>query len=303
MNIIVCVRTIPDITIISLSGTDMDRIDEGDLVYTANPSDRAAVELAVRMKKESGDVGTVTILSVCPPENEHALRECLSTEISEVIRIWDPALSQADSHVTGVVLARAIAIEKWDLILTGHTTSDTKDYQLGYTIAGILGIPTVSNVTKVELARHKGAAVVESKVRKNRRDRLEVGLPALLAVETSVVPLVYGSLQDRIDALRKEIRVWTRQDLELPLEQIDSRALRLELLGVSVPKPRPKMTFTPDRSLPAQRRMQLIMSGGITAKNQERFEGDAETLSAKFIDFIGQLNIDIKAGKKTRAYT
>ena len=291
MDIIVCIKPVPDVNIISLTDHGETRIDSDDLVYVVNPSDLVAVEEALRIKEKTGE-GKVLIVSMSPPSNERLLQRCLALGADEAIRIWDKHFEHADGHTTGVILAKAIAAQPYDLILSGQKAADTDDGQVGYVIANMLDIPIISSVTKIQVAHqdqktHQDrTAMVEKKLPKGFRERLEVTLPAFLAVEESLNEPRYAGLPELMDSLRKEITQCNMKDLGLSSKEIGKTASKKNLLGISTPKPRPKKIFTPDSSLSAAERMELIMSGGATKKDNELFEGSPETLSVKFVDFL-----------------
>lgn len=291
MDIVVCVKPVPDVNIISLTDHGETRIDSDDLVYVLNPSDLVAVEEALRIKEQTGE-GRVLIVSMSPPSNERLIQRCLALGADEAICIWDRHFDHTDSLTTGRILAKAIAAQPYDLILSGQKAADTGDGQVGYVIAGVLDIPIISSVTRIQISHQDSIATVEKKLPKGYRERLEVTLPAFLAMEGSLNEPRYASLPDLMDSLRKEIRRFDMKDLGLSSKEAGATACKKRLLGVSTPKPRPKKIFTPDSSLSAAERMQLIMSGGVTEKNNELFEGSPETLSVKFVDYLEQLNID-----------
>ncbi|MFC1886068.1 electron transfer flavoprotein subunit beta/FixA family protein [Thermodesulfobacteriota bacterium] len=291
MNIVVCVKPTPDVNIVSLIQGNESQIDGDDLVYMINPCDLVAVEEAVRIKEAAGG-GKIVIVSMSPPSHEKALRRCLALGADEAIRIWDRQFEHADSHITGVVLAKAIAGLSYDLILCGRKAVDTDDGQVGYVIAEQLDLPIVSGVTEIKRHSEDHTAIVEKKLQKGYREKLEVPLPALFAVEESLNEPRYASLPDLMTGLKAQIRQCNMRDLGLTLKEVGPAACRKKLLHISTPKPRPKKVFTPDSSLSAADRMALIMSGGVEQKNQELFEGTPETLSVKFIDYLEQLNID-----------
>ncbi|NIR25931.1 MAG: electron transfer flavoprotein subunit beta/FixA family protein, partial [candidate division Zixibacteria bacterium] len=101
MNIIVCIKPVPDISIISLSGDGEPQLDRDDLIYMVNQSDLAALELALQIKEQVKE-GKVVLVSMTPPSNQRLLRRCLALGADEAICIWDRDLISSDSHITGM---------------------------------------------------------------------------------------------------------------------------------------------------------------------------------------------------------
>ena len=70
-----------------------------------------------------------------------------------------------------------------------------------------------------------------------------------------------------------------------------SAGSKTHITRLSVSKPRPKRLFTPDSSLPAAERIRLIMSGGMTEKEDNRREGSPSELASELVKFLRQEKI------------
>ena len=75
MNIIVCVKQVPDAKDVRLDPKTNTLSREG-VQSIKNPYDRHALEAAVQLKESYG--GTVTAISMGPPQAEDVLRESVS---------------------------------------------------------------------------------------------------------------------------------------------------------------------------------------------------------------------------------
>ena len=62
-------------------------------------------------------------------------------------------------------------------------------------------------------------------------------------------------------------------------------------VDLSTPKPRPKKVFTPDSNLPAEERLRLIMSGGVTQKQGDMLEGDPAKIASSVMQFFTEKKI------------
>lgn len=290
MEILVCVKAVPDPSIISLN-PDTGQIDRDDLVYVVNPGDMVAVEAAVRLKEESRG-GRVTLLSMSPPATEERLRQGLAIGADTAMLLWDKDLDGSDSYTTALILARAISSLQYDLILCGSRAIDTEAGQVGIILAEMLDIPVVPRVVDIELPSESGRLTVASKLGGGNRKKVEVTLPVLLAVEAALNEPRYASLPSLMASLRKDVRRLGLRELGLSLGQVGIGGSKTQVVSQSLPKPRPKRLFTPDSSLSAAERMRLIMSGGvITQKATDLFEGKPEELGSKFIEFLKQVGI------------
>jgi electron transfer flavoprotein beta subunit len=146
LNIVVCVKPVPDVSIVSLDTEG--HLDKDDFVYIVNPCDMVAVEEAVHIKEENPE-GEVIIMSMAPPSTERLLHRCLAIGADEAMLLWDANLHGADSHAIGVIIAQAISSLQYDLVLCGNRADDTAAGQTGYVIAHKLGIPVISRVTDI----------------------------------------------------------------------------------------------------------------------------------------------------------
>lgn len=290
MNIVVCVKPVPDVSIVSLN-THLDgHLDQDDFVYIVNPCDMVAVGEAVRIKGDNPE-GQVIILSMAPPSTERLLRRCLAIGADEAMLLWDTDFHEADSFATGIILAEAIQSLECDLILCGNRANDTGAGMAGYVIAERLNIPVVSRVTNIQLSPNNHKLMVERKLERGNRERIEVCLPSLLAMEESLNEPRYASLPSLLTALRKDIKQCNLRGLKKPTVEMELKNSKTKVIDMSAPRPRPKKPFTPDSSLSAAERMRLIMAGGVTEKKEELFNGTPEEMSLKFLQFLDQLNI------------
>ena len=95
MNIVVCIKQVPNTTEVRINPETNTLIREG-VESVINPFDMYAIEEAVRLKEKFG--GKVTVISMGPPQAEDALRE------AEAAAAW---LADAPSADRALASARA----------------------------------------------------------------------------------------------------------------------------------------------------------------------------------------------------
>src|SRR5512136_2414345 len=105
MNIIVCIKQVPDTTQVQIDPKTNTLIREG-VKSIINPFDMYAIEEAIRLKERFG--GKAIALSMGPPQAEAALREAISMGIDEGILVCDRAFAGSDTWATSYTLAGAI---------------------------------------------------------------------------------------------------------------------------------------------------------------------------------------------------
>src|SRR5512137_876343 len=117
MNIIVCIKQVPETTEVKINPETNTLIRDG-VTSIINPFDMYAIEEAVRLKEKFG--GKATVITMGPPQAEAALKEAISMGIDEAILVSDRAFAGSDTWATSYTLSCAIKkISEYDLILCG----------------------------------------------------------------------------------------------------------------------------------------------------------------------------------------
>ncbi len=229
MRIIVCIKQVPDTTEIRIDPETNTLIREG-VPSILNPYDQFAVEEAIRVRGMVGS-GTITVLSMGPPQARTALMKCLALGADDAVLLSDRAFAGADTWATSFTLAKAIQnIGEFDLILCGLQAIDGDTAQVGPELSEHLGIP---QITYVEEVMNLNDGKVE--VKKQTEDGFQILLattPALFCLMPSTsfepgIPPMSGILK----AKRKPFQVWDAATLNcdpsrLGLEGSFTRVIR-----------------------------------------------------------------------------
>jgi electron transfer flavoprotein beta subunit len=208
LNIVVCVKHVPDTEAQVRLRADGRGIEESGLNFVLNYYDEHGVEEALRIKERAG--GAVTLVTAGPARAVEGLRAGLAMGADAAIHIQDPALAGLDHVGTARVLAAAIKSVPYDLVLCGKLSTDDNAGIVGPAIAEFLGLPQATAVTKLELGDGKATAhrEVEGAV-----EVLEVRLPAVITVERGINEARYPSLPGIMRAKRTAITVRSLADL------------------------------------------------------------------------------------------
>jgi len=140
--------------------------------YILQPADRCALEAALRIKDaalarsetgQSAEGVEVVALPRGPLPDDDVLRQALSTGADQAVYLTGDGFERADDAVMAGVLAAAVErLGGADLILTGATTLDTGQGQLGPRLAEALGWPQIVDAWQVEAADGRVQAVIHS---------------------------------------------------------------------------------------------------------------------------------------------
>ncbi len=211
MNIIVCIKQVPDTTEVKINPETGTLIREG-VPSIINPFDTYAIEEGLRLKEQFG--GKVTVISMGPPQAMEALKEAVAMGADEAILLSDRAFAGSDTWATAYTLSRAISkCGAFDIILCGKQAIDGDTGQVGPGIARQLGISQLTYVFKIrELDPESGSIIVE-RLLEEGREVVETSLPALLTVVKDINQPRYPTFLGIRRATRMEIPVWTTADL------------------------------------------------------------------------------------------
>ena len=210
MKIVVCAKQVPDTTEVKLDPKTNTLIRDG-VPSIINPDDKAGIEAALQLKEKVG--GTVTVISMGPPQADAALREALDMGCDEAILVTDRAFGGADTWATSSTIAAALKKIDYDIIITGRQAIDGDTAQVGPQIAEHLGIPQVSYAEEIVDAA-EGKVVVKRQF-EDRYHVIEVKTPCLITALAELATPRYMTVHGIFDAYReKEVKVWTLEELK-----------------------------------------------------------------------------------------
>lgn len=203
MNIIVLMKRVPQTAEAEVRvDSSGKKIDREHLTFDTNEFDTYALEEAVLFKEKYG--GTITALSVGPPDSQDTLRVALAKGADNAIRVKAEDFGDLDAYKTAQLLQAAIKDIPYDVIFAGTMSSDDSYYQVGVVLAKLLNIPHATLVSKIEAEGDK--ADIHKEVEGGLQEHLEITLPALVAVQTGINVPRYASLIAIRKAAKKEIQ-------------------------------------------------------------------------------------------------
>ena len=234
MNIIVCIKQVPDTTEVKIDPVTNTLIRQG-VPSIVNPFDKNAVEAALRLRELHG--GKVTILSMGPPQAKEALKECIVMGADEAVLVSDRAFGGADTLATSYTLASAIrALGKFDIILCGKQAIDGDTAQVGPEIAEYLNMPQVTYAAKIELAN-------ESTLRVHREqddcyEVIEAQLPVMITAVKSLNEPRLGTVWGCVRACRSEIKLLTAADMPVNYDRLGLKGSPTQVRQIFTPEAR-----------------------------------------------------------------
>jgi len=173
-------------------------IEEGKLPETAvsyglNEWDRYAIATAVDIATDLPEA-TVTLVTIGPERADAVLKRGLAMGADEALRVWAPPLApdsrpRVDIKPVVTILAAIISHRQPALVLTGAQSNDTARAATGVALAERAGYAWASRVIGVDLDPATERLRVRRELEEQLEARLTVKLPAVLTVETGIVPV------------------------------------------------------------------------------------------------------------------
>ena len=214
MNIVVCLKQVPDTTAVKIDPKTGTLIRDG-VPSIINPEDKHALEAALTIKDKVG--GKVTIISMGPPQAKEALREALCMGADEAILITDRAFAGADTLATSKTLAGALKKLEYDIVFAGRQAIDGDTAQVGPEIAEHLNIPQITYVQDVKIEED---GLLVNRALEDGYELIKVQAPVLLTAIKELNEPRYMNIGYIFDTANKEIQVWSADDIEINKEEL-----------------------------------------------------------------------------------
>ena len=238
MNILVCVKQVPDTTEIKIDPVKNTLIRDG-VPSILNPFDGYALEAAARIKDKNPDAKLV-VVSMGPPQAVAVLKECLAIAADKAYLVSGRAFGGSDTLATSYILTNAIkAIEaqegKFDLIFCGKQAIDGDTAQVGPEIAEHLGYPQVTYGLEAEV---DGETVKIKKETEGGAEIIAVQTPAVVTFTKPAWDPRFPNMKRKLAANRAQIPTLSEADLP----EID-----LAHAGLKGSPTKVKKTFVPQK--------------------------------------------------------
>jgi electron transfer flavoprotein beta subunit len=214
MNIIVCVKHVPDATADRKFEDDLtvDRVGVDGLL---SELDEYAIEQALQLREKAGD-GEVEVTALCvgPEKAVDAVRKALQMGVDKGIHVVDDAIAGSDYLATSLVLAKAVekagAETKVDLVVCGMASTDGVGSVIPAMLAERLNLPQVTLASVVE------AQGDQLRVKRDGDTATEVigaTMPLVLSVTDQSGEARYPSFKGIMAAKKKPLETWSLSDL------------------------------------------------------------------------------------------
>ncbi len=226
MKVLVPVKRVIDANVKVRVKSDQSGVELNNVKMAMNPFCEIAVEAAIRLK-EAGTAEEVIVVSAGPTTSQESLRTGLAMGADRGILIEGDA--SLEPLAIAKILKAIVEREQPGLVIMGKQAVDGDNNQTGQMLAGLLGWPQATFVSKINLADGGLEAVREVD---GGLETVKMSLPAILTVDLRLNEPRYASLPNIMKAKKKPLDVLSPGDLGVDVSP------RLTVLKVTEPPSR-----------------------------------------------------------------
>jgi len=231
MNIVVCVKQIPDPAAPQSFDPSNNLNRSGKLIL--DEADTYGVEMALQLVDKAGG-GEVTVVSMGSASDVAGLRNALAMGASRAVIVSDDSLRGSDALTTAKVLASVIARAPFDLVLAATESSDGYTGTMPVQLAELLGLPSITFAKSVSV---EGSTLHVSRQTESGYDEATAPLPALVTVTAGVVEPRYASFKGIMAAKSKPLEILSVADLALA-SPVGAQGAREEITSIEAAESR-----------------------------------------------------------------
>ncbi|MBX6387335.1 MAG: electron transfer flavoprotein subunit beta/FixA family protein [Microbispora sp.] len=241
MNIVVCVKQVPDTATERKLRSDDKTLDRDAADGVVNELDEYAIEEALRLKEAHG--GEVTVLSMGPAKATDTIRKALAMGADKAVHLHDDALHGSDALGTSYAISQALKKIGFDLVILGSESTDARTGMLAAMLAERLGTPQLTLARKVEV---EGDAIRIERITDYGYDKVEASLPAVVSVVEKINEPRYPSFKGIMAAKKKPVETLGVADAEIEADQVGLANSWSEVVDFAAAPPRAAGTVIKD---------------------------------------------------------
>lgn len=225
MNIVVCVKYVPDATADRRFESD-GTVDREGVDGLLSELDEYAVEQALQLKEKAGDDTEVTALCVGPEKAVDAVRKALQMGADKGILVSDEAIAGSDYLGTSLVLAEAVKKigqddKPADIVMCGMASTDGSGSVVPAMLAERLDLPQVTFAAVIET---QGDQVRIKRDGDTATEVVGATMPLVMSVTDQTGEARYPSFKGIMAAKKKPLETWSLADLGVDAELVGLNA-------------------------------------------------------------------------------
>ena len=207
MKVLVSVKRVIDANVKVRVKADRTGVETANVKQSMNPFDEIAVEEAIRLA-EAGKAQEIVVVSAGPERCSETIRTALAMGADRGIHVkCDDAL---EPLAVAKILKAIVDRESPDIVIAGKQAIDDDCNQTGQMLAGLLGWPQGTFVSKLEIG--DGRVLVTREV-DGGLETLALDLPCVVTTDLRLNEPRYASLPNIMRAKKKPIDAVTPEEL------------------------------------------------------------------------------------------
>ncbi|MEV0230377.1 electron transfer flavoprotein subunit beta/FixA family protein [Nonomuraea sp. NPDC050786] len=241
MNIVVCVKQVPDTATERKLRSDDKTLDRDAADGVVNELDEYAVEEALRLKE--AHEGEVTVLTMGPGKATETIRKALAMGADKAVHLSDDALHGSDALSTSYAMAQVLKKIGFDLVILGSESTDARTGVLAAMLAERLGTPQLTLANKVDV---DGTSITVQRITDYGFDKVEATLPAVVSVVEKINEPRYPSFKGIMAAKKKPVETLAIGDASIDADQVGLGAAWSSVVDFAAAPPRAAGTIVKD---------------------------------------------------------
>ena len=242
MNIVVCVKYVPDATADRTFNAADSTVDRTSVDGLLSELDEYAVEEALTIR-DAGE-GEVTVLTVGPEQAADAIRKSLQMGADRGIHVIDDAIHGSDAVATSLVLAKVLERTSYDLVLCGMSSTDGSMGVVPAMLAERLELPQLTLASEVSV---DGSIVTVQRDGDVATQTVEATTPLVLSVTDQINEPRYPSFKGIMAAKKKPVDTYALADLGLADDDVGLSSAWTRVEGLQARPPRSAGTIVKDQ--------------------------------------------------------
>jgi electron transfer flavoprotein beta subunit len=220
MNIVVCVKQVPDTAAERTLKPEDGTLDRASVDGLINELDEYAIEEGLRIaeaQRAAGGEAEVTIMSMGPEKAAESIRKALSMGADKGVHLLDDGLHGSDALSTSYAMAQVLSQAGFDLVICGSESTDARMGVMAAMLAERLDVPQVSLAMKVDI---DGSTI---RIRRQSDDgyhEVEASLPAVISVVEKINEPRYPSFKGIMAAKKKPVQTLSLADAGIDAAQV-----------------------------------------------------------------------------------
>jgi electron transfer flavoprotein beta subunit len=259
MNIVVCVKHVPDATADRSFNDSDNTVDRVGVDGLLSELDENAIEEALKIVE--AHEGEVTVLTVGPEQAVDAVRKGLQMGAHKGVHVSDEGIHGSDAVATSLVLAKALEKLReegdpaWDLVVCGMASTDGSMGVLPAMLAERLDLPQVTLGSEVTV---EGSTVTIRRDGDAATETIEGEAPLVLSVTDHANEPRYPSFKGIMAAKKKPMTTWSLSDLGVSGDQVGLEAAWTKVDSFEARPPRQAGTIVTDEGDGADKLVEFL---------------------------------------------